>query len=66
MKVEFKVKIDYDKYGGKYIAIADDAIITSGKNVRDVWEEAKRRHPNKKISLMKVPEPEMLVLMICK
>lgn len=67
MKVEFKAQIDYDKYGGKYIAILDnETIISSGENAKDVWEEAKKKYPDRDISLMKVSLPELMILMTCK
>ena len=67
MKVEFKAKIDYDKYGGKYIALLDnETIVASGENVREVWKEATTTYPDKKISLMKVPKPGLYVLIACK
>ena len=67
MKVEFKATIDYDKYGGKYIALLDnEAIVSSGEDVRKVWEEAKKLYPGRKISLMHVRKPGLYVLIACK
>ncbi len=67
MKVEFKAKIDYDKYGGKYIALLDNEIIVnSGEDVKKVWEDATKAYPKRKISLMHVPRPEMMILVVCK
>ena len=67
MKVEFKVNIDYDKYGGKHIAILDNkTIVASGEDFKKVWGEAKKNYPNRKISFMKVPKPELMILIICK
>lgn len=67
MKVEFKVDIDYEKYGGKHIAILDnEVIVASGEDVKKVWEEAKRNYPNRKISLMKVMKPGLYILIACK
>ncbi len=63
MKVEFKVKIDYDKYAGKYIAILDDeTIVGSGEDVKKVWEDAKNKYRKRDISLMKVSRPELMIL----
>lgn len=67
MKVEFKAKIDYDKYGGKYIALLDnETIVSSGEDVKQVWEEAKKTYPDRKISLMHVRKPGLYVLIGCK
>ncbi|MBI2084044.1 MAG: hypothetical protein HYT70_00280 [Candidatus Aenigmarchaeota archaeon] len=66
MKVEFKAKIDYEKYGGKYIAILDnETIVGGGEDVKEVWEEARKKYPDGKISLMKVSRPQLMIL-ICK
>lgn len=67
MKVEFKAKIDYDKYGGKYIALLDDeVIVASGEDVRKVWEEATKKYPSRDISLMHVSRPQLMILVTCK
>lgn len=67
MKVEFKINIDYDRYGGKYIALLDNkTIVTSGGDVKEVWEKAKKKYPDRKISLMKVPRPEIMILIACE
>lgn len=62
MKIEFKAEIDYEKYGGKYIALLDnETIVSSGEDVKKVWEEAKRKYPDRKISLMNVRKPGLYV-----
>jgi len=67
MKVEFKVNIDYEKYGGKHIAILDnEAIVASGEDFKKVWEEAKSKYPEGRISFMKVPKGELMILIACK
>lgn len=66
MKVEFKLEIDNEKYGGKYVAIVDDEIVASGEDARTVWEMAKKAHPTKLPALMKVSKPGTYILMICK
>lgn len=67
MKVEFKAQIDYDKYGGKYIALLDnETIVSSGEDVKEVWEEAKKEYPGRDISLMHVSKPQLMILIACK
>lgn len=67
MKVEFKVNIDYDKYGGKHIAILDnETIVANGKDFKKVWEEATKKYPSGRISFMKVPKAELMILVSCR
>lgn len=67
MKVEFKVNIDYDKYGGKHIAILDnETIVGSGEDFKKVWEEAKNNYPDRDISFMYVRKPGLYILIACK
>lgn len=62
MKVEFKVDIDYEKYGGKHIAILDnETIVASGEDFKKVWEEAKNKYPEGRISFMHVRKSELCI-----
>jgi len=66
MKVEFKATIDYKKYGGKHIALLDnETIVASGEDLKKVWEEAKK-YPSERISFMKVPKGELMILISCR
>ena len=58
---EFYLKADLSKYEGKYIAIVDDKVITSGNNAKIVFEEAQKK-PGKIPTLAKVPKEEALIL----
>ena len=49
-----------DKYPGKYVAVVENKIITSGLSSKDVEEEAQKRYPNKKLSIILVPRKEDL------
>ncbi len=40
---EFYLKADLSKYEGKYIAIVEDKVITSGGNAKKVFEEAQKK-----------------------
>jgi len=55
-------KANLSKYIGKYIAIVDNKVVAYGDNAKEVWEDAKRKHPDKTPSLAKVPEEELLIL----
>ncbi|MEK6898886.1 MAG: DUF5678 domain-containing protein [Nanoarchaeota archaeon] len=52
---------DVSEYSGKWIAITDGGIVASGDNVREVLKHAQALHPNKKITLAKVPEEETMI-----
>ncbi len=59
---EWYVKADISRFAGKWIAIVDQKPVASGTDAKKVYEEAKRKFPNKKPSLAKVPTPDTLVL----
>ncbi len=59
---EFYVKSDLSKYSGKYVAIVGDKVVSSGENAKEVWEQAKKKFPDKTSSLAKIPKEETLVL----
>ncbi len=59
---EFYVKTDLSKYGGKYVAIVENNVVSSGDNAKKVWEEAKKKFPSKKPLLAKIPREETLIL----
>lgn len=59
---EFYVKADLKEYEGKYIAIVEDQVVASGNNAKQVMEEAKRKYPDKKPFLAKIPREEVLIL----
>ena len=52
---------DLDNYKGKWIIIFNDSIIASGENIQELIEEAKRKYPNKKFMLAKVPEEGTMI-----
>lgn len=59
---EFFVQSDLSEYKGRYVAIIGKEVVASGKTAKEVWEEAKRRYPNKTPTLAKLPKEEALVL----
>jgi len=59
---EFYLKADLSKYEGKYVAIVDDRVVASGTNAKIVWEEAKRKYPDKNPAIAKIPKEGTLVL----
>ncbi|RLG14261.1 MAG: succinyl-CoA synthetase subunit alpha [Candidatus Nanohalarchaeota archaeon] len=61
---EFNWFVDADlrKYKGEYVAIIDEKVVAHGDNAKDVWEDAKRKYPDKSPSLAKIPKDDILIL----
>ncbi len=55
-------KADFNMYAGKYVAIIEKKVVAFGDNAKKVWEEAKRKFPDKTPALAKIPKEELLVL----
>ena len=61
---EFYLKADLSKYEGKYVAIVGDEVVASGENAKEVLEEAKKKFPNKKPALAKIPKEGIFIFML--
>lgn len=46
---------------GKWVVMLNEHIIISGDDVKSIVEEAKRKYPNKKLTLAKVPTKESMI-----
>ncbi len=57
----YYINADLSKYIGHWIAIVDDKIVAHGKNVKEVYNDAKKAYPNKKPLLAKVPKEKTLI-----
>ncbi len=42
--------------------IANEKVVASGRDAREVYDKAKEDYPDKKLSLTKIPGGEMLIL----
>lgn len=58
---EFYLKADLSEYSGKYVAIVGDKVAASGDNAKEVLEEAKKKFPNKKPALAKIPTEDTFI-----
>ena len=58
---EFFMKTDMSHYLGKWVAICDEKIISSGDSAKKVFEDAKKKCPNKKPLLTKIPEKDTMI-----
>lgn len=57
------VKTDLSRYKGKYVAIADHKVVSSGYDAKKVYEEAQKKAPRSKPALAKIPAEDIMVLM---
>lgn len=54
-------KLDFEKYKGKWIAICDEDIVSSGENAKIIFEEAYKKYPKKRIVIARVPEEQAMI-----
>lgn len=55
------LETNLEDYKGKWIAICDNIIISHGKNLKKVVEEAKKKCGTKKFLMAKVPSGETMI-----
>lgn len=53
-----------DTYGGSYIAVVDGTVVVVGDDPKDVEDEALRKHPGKKPSVLRVPREEDIICLL--
>jgi len=53
---------DLGKYVGKWIAVVDENIVASGDFGKQVFEKAKKEHPESEPLIMKVPASMVMLL----
>ena len=58
---QFFMKTNFDNYIGEWVAICNDRIISHGKDVKKVFEEAKEKCPRKMPLLTRVPDKETMI-----
>lgn len=46
---------------GEWVAICDNKIISHGENVKEVFNEAKKKCPNKRPLLTKISDKETMI-----
>jgi len=51
---EWYLSQDFSKYSGKWLAIIDQKIIASGKNVEKLINKVKDKYPNKRPFITKI------------
>ncbi len=59
---EWYVNADLGEYVGKWVVIAGEKVVASGRDANEVYRRAKETCPDKKLSIAKIPSGEMLIL----
>jgi len=55
------LETDTSQYKGKWIAVSDNSIIATGKDVKEVSESAKKIVGSNKFLLIRVPSAETMI-----
>jgi len=51
-----------EKHSGEWISIVDNKIIAKGKNAKEIFDETKKKYPNKIPYIMKIPSDGVMLL----
>jgi len=64
MKSEFEYVMSVSKTleAGKWIAVVGNEIVSKGDNGKEVFEEAKRKYPDREPFVMKVPADSVMLM----
>jgi len=57
----FFMKTNLSPYIGKWVAICENKIVSSGTDVKKVLSEAKKKCPKKRPLLSRVPDKETMI-----
>lgn len=52
------------KYPGKYIAVVDNKLVSVSPSEVEAFKEAKKKHPDKLVSLSYIPRKDELVTLL--
>lgn len=58
---QFFMKERVDQYIGEWVAICNNEIVSHGKDVKKVFLEAKKKYPQKRPFLTRVPDKEAMI-----
>lgn len=59
---DYFIHLDTSAYKGEWVAIADNKVVSHGKDAQVVYNGARKKYHPTKISLAKVPDEQILVL----
>ncbi len=54
--------LNLSEYMGKWVALVDNEIVSTGDSGKEVFMEARKRHPDREPFIMKVPRNEVMLL----
>lgn len=54
----FYMKTDFSKYLGEWIAIANDEVVSHGKDLKKIYATVKKKHPQARVLVAKIPGKE--------
>ncbi len=58
---QFFMKTDISSYIGQWIAVCNQRIVAHGKDVKEVFKEAKEKCPRQRPLITRVPEKETMI-----
>jgi hypothetical protein len=58
---QFFLRADLGKYIGQWVAICNQRIVSHGKDAKAVFEDAKKRCPQQRPLLTRVPDKETMI-----
>jgi len=61
---QFFMKTRFDHYIGEWVAICNEKIVSHGKDVKKVFEDAKKKFPREMPLLTRVPDKETMIFFL--
>ena len=58
---DYYMRTNLSSYIGKWVAICNERIVSEGDNPKKVYFNAKKKFPNQRLMLTKVPEKEAMI-----
>lgn len=58
---QFYMRENVDSYIGQWVAICHQKIVSHGKDVKKVFNEAKKKCPNERPLITRVPDKESMI-----
>ncbi len=59
---EFFLDTDLSKYAGNWVVIVNRKVVASGKDIKKMVLETRKKYPGKKPFIAKVPEPTAIIV----
>jgi len=59
---EYFLRLNVENYLDEWIAIVGGEVVAHGRNVKEVYEEAKKNYPGRRPLISKVPSKKAMIL----